>query len=288
MKKVIQYIFTLLVIAFFAIGSGAQALINNSGSINGSVSAQTSGKGSDDEDKNSVSSGGSLQVTVGDQKENEEMDDQNNEATDDSDQNVNSNSSADTNTSVKLGPIVIARSKAMKEDAVSMKDPDSVSNRADLESFLTASAQNDENLETATASENEVSVRYKEPAKFFGFIPVMITTHVKADTNGSIKVRYPWYRFLVALQDHDLQSEIEAKVNAVLLANGAKNTSAEFSASMQAHLINEIRAALQESYRNIKNPNASLNASTNTDTSINGNSNADASGNTDANTTAGN
>ena len=159
-------------------------------------------------------------------------------------------SSDEETAGVDVGPVVIFRNKAMKDEAVrGSSSPEAVSTRGELETYITAVAQSDENFRSAEAAKNEVSVRYKERAKLFGFIPVAITAKAMADTDGNVRVRYPWYRFLLSLEDDKIQSRVESRVNAVLLSGGAQNTQAEFSAETQARLVNEIRQALRESYQ---------------------------------------
>ncbi len=280
MKKIVQIIFSAIVIALFAFSTSAQAALGVS------VGAQSSGNTQAGGDRNGtrVEGQGNLDVSISGSKDDQS---ENTSSSDDSNTTVTSSTQEESDASVAVGSVMVVRSKAMKETAMPMKDPSTVSNRSDLESFITASAQNDENFQSASSSNDEVSLRYKEPAKLFGFLPISLSTNVKADANGNVKVHYPWYRFLVALQDSDLQSKIEAKVNAVLLANGAKDTSAEFSASTQAHLINDIREALHESYQNIKNPNAKANADVNASASGTYESgNLDAQNETDASANA--
>jgi hypothetical protein len=243
-KKFTKLIALLSIAGMFALAAPAHALISASGEskISGQVKIEDS---EDDEIKGDMESRGSFDIDV-DENEDEDR----NEVTTEEKMEIKGEIEDDDE---EMGPIVVSRIKAMKEDSISgPSDPASVSNRSDLENYLTVAAQSDEDFREARADKNEVSVRYKEHAKLFGFIPMMVTAKAVADTEGNVRVRFPWYRFLMAVDHDEIESSIQARVNSVLLGNGAQNTEAEFSTDTQARLITEMWQAFRDSVQQIK------------------------------------
>jgi len=92
-------------------------------------------------------------------------------------------------------------------------------------------------IEAVAYDENTVEVRYGVPGRLFGFIPVTMTAQVEVASDGTVAVSYPWYRFLVATDaEGDIESELSSRID----------SSAAFTASAKAALVDEIRVALPE------------------------------------------
>jgi hypothetical protein len=73
-------------------------------------------------------------------------------------------------------------------------------------------AETDKNLElnSVEIAEDAVSVDYAAPAKLFGFIPMTARLHISTDANYRVKVKFPWYRFLIRTDYADIAAETES------------------------------------------------------------------------------
>jgi hypothetical protein len=90
-----------------------------------------------------------------------------------------------------------------------------------LEMYAAATAATDENVEEIELSANQIVMKYKQPAKLLGFIPVNYTTTVTVDTGeeiypdkyGRVKVKFPWWLIFARDGSKDLKSELEQKLS---------------------------------------------------------------------------
>lgn len=123
----------------------------------------------------------------------------------------------------------------------------SVMSRDDLSAFATASLKRDANMVSIESSQDEVSVEYREPARFLGFIPMTITSEATVESDGTVEVDRPWYRFLIALDRDasDTEAAIHASVDPMISADA--NVSAGFSDQMIARIVDAIRLAFSSS-----------------------------------------
>lgn len=107
--------------------------------------------------------------------------------------------------------------------------PSAVHTQADLSAYASSAVRADKNIDGVVLSDSGVMVRYMQPAKLFGFIPVSVTVTTEVDNQGHVAVKYPWYRFLVSVGDKDkLEADIQSRVDAALAARmeaESRNTS---------------------------------------------------------------
>jgi len=57
--------------------------------------------------------------------------------------------------------------------------------------------KNNPEISSVDISEDTVVVVYSTPAKLFGFIPWNVHLNISADADARVKVKFPWYRFMV-------------------------------------------------------------------------------------------
>ncbi len=117
----------------------------------------------------------------------------------------------------------------------------------------------------AESSEDNVAVTSKQHAKLFGFIPVTVNATAVVDANGRVKVKFPWYAFLMVTNKADLESKIETQTKVITareagsgmatgrVATGDVNgdgveASVKLSADVQARLIAAIKVAMQSEW----------------------------------------
>lgn len=157
----------------------------------------------------------------------------------DADMNATTSVTTEENsdTAVSTGSRTILRSSLGAETETAPATAAAVATDADLNAYASAAMRADERIEAVTFNEDNVEVRYDVHGRLLGFIPVTMTTQVEVASDGTVAVSYPWYRFLVATDaDADIESELASQVD----------SSATFTASAKAALVDEIRAALPE------------------------------------------
>jgi hypothetical protein len=97
---------------------------------------------------------------------------------------------------------------------------DRVMTDADLKGFAATEVRNDSNLNGIKIADDKIEVHYKQPARFLGIIPMMVSVGVNVYSDGSVNVDYPWYSFLALTNKADLEASIESEVKAFLEDNG--------------------------------------------------------------------
>lgn len=142
---------------------------------------------------------------------------------------------------VDLGDEGIIVTRSDVSSSATVMNAISVSTSADLETYAAAFISNDENVTRIEADGKEVSVWYKQPAKLLGFIPVSVSAEGSVNADGSVDVSYPWYSFLATYDDARLESNLDLAAGSIARAEA----SSEFSASVQARLIESIRMVMK-------------------------------------------
>jgi hypothetical protein len=122
-----------------------------------------------------------------------------------------------------------------------LENSDQVHNRGQLRSFLNHIVKADDRVTGVQVSSTTVLTHYALPAKFMWAIPASISAQVSVGADGSVTITYPWYAFLYSKQDDALKNQL---VQAASSTTGG-SASTTFSASQQAHLLNEILTALK-------------------------------------------
>ena len=143
--------------------------------------------------------------------------------------------------------------------------PVSVRTNLDLTGYAAAQIENDEHVDRIHFSDSDVSVVYRMPAEFLGFLSSSVKVTASVDAEGNVDVVYPWYVFLFsAAEEAELEAAIDERLDVGLAAAGSltgivsagaeANASAEASATMEmtaqtkARVIEEVRAALETAF----------------------------------------
>ena len=66
-----------------------------------------------------------------------------------------------------------------------------------VEAKVQAELEANPEIKSVEVTENKVEINYSAPAKFFGLFPVNFNLNIMADADGKVKVKFPWYRFLL-------------------------------------------------------------------------------------------
>lgn len=138
----------------------------------------------------------------------------------------------------------------------------SVSSDNDVASFARGILRNDDSVTNVAATSGEVSVSYKEPAKFLGFIPSTVTVTLTTDASGNVQVSHPWYGFLMSKSGDEaaLKASAEAKAHAAAQSAVNASASATISSQMKAFLIQALHDALKTQIGAQASTTASVNA----------------------------
>ena len=163
--------------------------------------------------------------------------------------NQGTNASGSGTIGADVGLITVTRADVSSGESaqVTISTPSAVKTSADLSAYASGVVEGDKNVDAVAASEDSVSVSYKQSAKLFGFIPIFLSATATVDSTGEVSIRYPWYAFLATTNSASLQSSVKAATAATTAANTSADASAELSAAAQAKLIDEVRAAMKGS-----------------------------------------
>ncbi|MEJ0054064.1 MAG: hypothetical protein WDN10_05100 [bacterium] len=155
--------------------------------------------------------------------------------------------SADGGVQAGLGILNVTRANAdsMLSAGAEVGSSGMVSDRQSLSTYAAATLKGDTDLEGVEFSGDHVAVSYKERAHLFGFIPLWVTARAQANADGSVKVSYPWYGFLMSTASDDIEAQVKADATATLSGSGA---SAMLSATTQAKLFDQLRRAMKAAH----------------------------------------
>lgn len=116
------------------------------------------------------------------------------------------------------------------------------SSAAVLRAHASALVKSDPNISAVAVSESNVAVSYREPVKVFGFIKTRVPVRVSIDASGATKVRYPWYRFLLATDAASIS--VRAKAIASEHVSATTDASAQLSTGTALRLVDSLTAML--------------------------------------------
>ncbi len=75
---------------------------------------------------------------------------------------------------------------------------------------IKAQVESDSQIDSVDISEDAVVMGYFTPAKLLGFIPWRMRLNVSADANARVKIKFPWYRFLIRSNFSNASDNINA------------------------------------------------------------------------------
>lgn len=210
--------------------SAASALVTGSAKVDTSVSLGSDTAGSDTSAEMSVegSAGSDSSASTGEDIDEEES------------------------RSGLLGDVLVVVQADLDGDSLEdemMISPTAVRSSTDLNVYVRGLAKNDKNVEKVSATKSEVSIWYKQPAKFLGFIDSHITSEARVDAEGEVEVSYPWYSFFFSSDTKasaSVESDIEARVRGIVASSKSEaSATAELSAETQAQVLSQIHAVMQ-------------------------------------------
>ncbi len=102
--------------------------------------------------------------------------------------------------SIMIDSVIVRGWDPKKKEEVAKATPklaEAVLDETDLALFVAAHAQNDERLEQISLNFEKITMKYSADGKLIGFIPMKFTEEVTLE-NGVVKVKFPWYSFLLS------------------------------------------------------------------------------------------
>lgn len=97
--------------------------------------------------------------------------------------------------------------------------PKNIENGEEFLHFIGAVTLSDENIESVSLNFEKIKLRYDQPAKLFGFIPMSLRAQVEIDEKSQVKVKFPWYAFLTSGNRDEVREEIRNAVQERSISN---------------------------------------------------------------------
>lgn len=66
-----------------------------------------------------------------------------------------------------------------------------------IEAEVQTQVENDSAIKSVEITQDNVNLKYATKAKLFAFIPITMNVDVSSSSEGRVKVKFPWYRFMV-------------------------------------------------------------------------------------------
>ena len=139
---------------------------------------------------------------------------------------------------------VIIKGKSIKENYPDKDHDDwieilsgTVESEKDLELFAVATAASDNNIEEISFYFNKIEMKYSQPAKLFGFIPVTYTAtaivgeEIYPDKYGRVKLKLPWWLAFAQDNSEELKGDLEQGMSA--MGNNAQLANIHLQNAMQ-------------------------------------------------------
>jgi hypothetical protein len=152
---------------------------------------------------------------------------------------------ASTSTDTEDDTIVFTRSDVKNNSGVVI-NPADVTTSAEFSTYAKSIIANDENVTKIESNSEEVSIWYKEPAKFLGIVPIMVNTQATVKADGTVDIDYPWWYGLFVTGGGN--ESLETNVNSTAGTIAKSEASAEFSSATQARLLNALRSTMKMHY----------------------------------------
>ena len=147
----------------------------------------------------------------------------------------------------------------VSDSGVVMSDPMNVTSSEDFAAYARSVLRIDENVSKIETSNDSVSVWYKEPAKFFGIVPIMVSTKATVMVDGTVVIEHPWWFKTFVTGGADAQMETDINSTAGSIARSEATTT--LSSNTKARLVNALYSVMKTHYASSTDAAASTDAS---------------------------
>jgi hypothetical protein len=152
--------------------------------------------------------------------------------------------STNTNLALETDLLVVTRNDVSGGEDVDSPEISSVDTKVELESYARALIKNDENVRMVKMSSTEVSISHKARAKLLGFVPINAYVVSTIDSDGRLKIDYPWYALVAVIDKDQLEAELHVAAAAMVRQEATASTTSSLSLGSQARLLEELRGAM--------------------------------------------
>ncbi len=87
--------------------------------------------------------------------------------------------------------------------------PEDILKGEDFLDFVGATVLSDANIESVSLDLGKTTMKYEQPAKLFGFIPVNLVALVELSGKDKVNIKFPWYTFFTKNNTEKVKKEID-------------------------------------------------------------------------------
>ncbi len=88
--------------------------------------------------------------------------------------------------------------------------PEDILKGEDFLDFVGATVLSDANIKSVSLDLKKTSIKYDQPAKLLGFIPVNLEASVEFSGKDQVEIKFPWYTFFTKNNTKEVKDEIDA------------------------------------------------------------------------------
>lgn len=113
-------------------------------------------------------------------------------------------------------------------------DPEIVRTLADLRAYAAGLLKSDLRIQSITFTSQELKLSYESDGQLLGFLPVRYLITAELDTDGRVKIDYPWYRFMLTAEDH---LTLQTGLNKTISSSAQSDVNLSLATSTKAALL---------------------------------------------------
>jgi len=149
---------------------------------------------------------------------------------------VSQDTQADADFSLRLLQRDINSGNAEGEGSVSVSSAADVTTEDSLRAYAESTLRANESIDAVEMDGEGMVVRYRQPARFLGFIPGHMPVTVNVTNDGAVSVDYPWYAFLMTTDTDraDFESRLASEIGAAFDASGEAMANAMLTVNAEA------------------------------------------------------
>lgn len=128
-----------------------------------------------------------------------------------------------------------------------------VGTSSDLRAYAHTTMSEDERVDALQFSPDAIVVHYRQKGRLLALVPVTFTVVARAQADGQVEVRYPWYSFLTVDNEQKIATEMKVAVDSALHERlvGSVRAAGErqsFTASEAAEVATQMNKVLRANF----------------------------------------
>ena len=140
-----------------------------------------------------------------------------------------------------LAAVVLLLFCANAAHAATLVAPLSTTTALEIETISDV-VQADAQIGDIALATSSVSLSYPVRARLFGIIPTTLNARTQVESDGTVRIRYPWYSFFFSTDQAEIETKLAAVGKAIQTLGGSSLT-----LQQQVTLLTLMHAALQSS-----------------------------------------